>query len=68
LIESTVKAPLGALGAAIQAKDGNQFNAADRQLTAACNTCHRGYDRPEIVIQSPAAPEFSDQDFHPSTK
>ena len=65
MIESTVKAPLAALGAAIQAKDGDQFNVAYGQLTAACNTCHRGYDRAEIVIQSPTVPEFSDQVFHP---
>jgi hypothetical protein len=68
MIESTVKAPLAALSGAIQAKDGNQFNAAYGQLTAACNTCHRSYDRAEIVIQSPAVPEFSDQDFRPPTK
>ena len=68
MVESTVKAPLGALSAAIQAKDSNQFNAAYGQLTAACNTCHRSYDRAEIVIQSPTVMEFSDQDFRPSTK
>jgi hypothetical protein len=68
MIESTVKAPLAALSAAIQAKDGNQFNAAYGQLTAACNTCHRSYDRAEIVIQPPAAPEFSDQDLRPRAK
>ena len=68
MIESTVKAPLAALSGAIQAKDGNQFNAAYGQLTAACNTCHRSYDRAEIVIQSPAVTEFSDQDFRPPTK
>ena len=58
----TVKAPLAALGAAIQAKDGNEFNVAYGQLPTACNACHRSYDRAEIVIQSPALPEFSDQD------
>ena len=68
MIESTVKAPLTALSAAIQAKDRNQFNAAYGQLTAACNTCHRSYDRAEIVIQSPTVTEFSDQDFRPATK
>jgi hypothetical protein len=68
MIESTVKTPLAALSGAIQAKDANQFNAAYGQLTAACNTCHRRYDRAEIVIQSPAVPEFSDQDFRPLTK
>ena len=66
MIESTVKAPLAALNGAIQAKDGNRFNAAYGQLTKACNTCHRRYDRTEIVIQSPTVTEFSDQDFRPS--
>ena len=68
MIESTVKAPLAALSAAIQAKDGNQFNTAYRQLTEECNTCHRSYDRAEIVIRSLAVPEFSDQDFRPPNK
>ena len=57
MIELTVKAPLAALTGAIQAKDGNQFNVAYEQLTAACNICHRSYDRAEIVIQSPAVSE-----------
>jgi hypothetical protein len=68
MIESTVKAPLDALSRAVQARDSNQFNAAYGQLTAACNTCHRNYDRTEIVIQTPAATEFSDQNFRPVTK
>jgi hypothetical protein len=68
MIESTVKAPLAALSAAIQAKDSSQFNAAYGQLTAACNTCHRGYDRAAIVIQLPAVSSFPDQDFRPATK
>jgi hypothetical protein len=68
MIESTVKAPLAALSGAIQAKDGNQFNAAYGQLTAACNTCHRSYDRAAIVIQVPTVSSFPDQDFRPATK
>src|SRR6516162_8140420 len=68
MIESTVKAPLAALGAAIQAKDGNQFNTAYRQLTEECNTCHRSYDRAAIVIQLPTVSSFPDQDFRPATK
>src|SRR6516162_2884289 len=68
MIESTVKAPLAALNGAIQAKDSNQFNAAYGQLTAACNTCHRSYDRAEIVIQLPTVSSFPDQDFRPAAK
>jgi hypothetical protein len=68
MITSTVKEPLAALDWPIQAKDGNQFTAAYRQLTASCNTCHQSYDRAVIVIQAPAASAFPDQDFRPSTK
>ena len=41
MIMSTVTEPLTALDRAIQAKDGNQFTAAYRQLTASCNSCHQ---------------------------
>jgi hypothetical protein len=68
MIESTVKAPLAALSGAIQSKDDSQFNAAYKQLTAACNTCHRSYDRAEIAIQSPTVSSFPDQDFRPAAK
>jgi hypothetical protein len=68
MITSTVKDPLAALDRAIQAKDGKQFTAAYRQLTASCNTCHQSYDHAVIVIQPPSASAFPDQDFRPSTK
>jgi hypothetical protein len=68
MIMSTVTEPLAALNRAIQAKDGNQFTAAYRQLTASCNSCHQSYDRPVIVIQLPTAAAFPDQDFRPPAK
>ena len=68
MITSTVREPLAALDRAIQAKDGNQFTAAYRQLTSSCNVCHRAYDRAVIVIQAPAVSSFPDQEFPPSVK
>jgi hypothetical protein len=68
MITSTVKEPLAALDRAIQAKDGNQFTEAYRQLTVSCNTCHQAYDRAVIVIQPPTASAFPDQDFRPSNE
>jgi hypothetical protein len=68
MINSTVKEPLAALDRAIQAKDGNQFSAAFKQLTESCNVCHRSYDRAAIVIQPPTVSSFPDQDFRQSTK
>jgi hypothetical protein len=68
MIGSTVKKPAAALDLAIQAKDSNQFTAAYGRLTASCNSCHQGYDRGEIVIQSPTGGAFPDQDFRPPAK
>jgi hypothetical protein len=68
MMNSTVKEPLAALDRAIQAKDGNQFSTAYRQLTESCNVCHRSYDRATIVIQPPTVSSFPDQDFRQSTK
>jgi hypothetical protein len=65
MITSTVKEPLMALDRAIQAKDGDQFTAAYGQLTAACDECHKSYDRAAIVIQPATVSPFSDQDFRP---
>jgi hypothetical protein len=68
MIASTVKKPLAAVDQAIKAKDLGQFTIAYRQLSAACNACHRNYDRGMIVIQPPAGGAFPDQDFRPNTQ
>ena len=68
MITTTVKEPLAALDQAIKAEDGNQFAAAYGQLTAACNICHRSYDRGVIVIQPATAAAFPDQDFRRAAK
>jgi hypothetical protein len=65
MIATTVKQPLAAVDQAIRAKSPKLFAAAYRQLTAACNTCHRSYDRAMIVIQVPTGSPFPDQDFRP---
>lgn len=58
-------APIKAISAAIEAKDGPQFAKGFNEFTAACNACHHGIDRGFIVIQVPAASPFSDQSFSP---
>jgi hypothetical protein len=67
-IIATVKDPLAALDRAIKAEDSNQFTTAYGRLTAACNACHRSYDRGAIVIQPATVAAFPDQDFRPTTK
>jgi hypothetical protein len=65
MMASVTKEPMAALERAIKAGDPNRVTAAFEQLTAACNTCHRSADRGVIVIQSPLASAFPDQDFRP---
>ena len=66
LIASTVKQPLDALEAAAKAKSTPQFDAAYRQLTAACNACHQSANLGMIVIRTPQSDSpFANQDFRP---
>jgi cytochrome c556 len=65
MMASVTKEPMAALERAIKAGDPNRVNTAYDELTAACNTCHRSADRGMIVIQSPLASAFPDQDFRP---
>jgi len=63
LIAATVKQPLDDLEAAAKASDGQRFDAAYRQLTDACNACHKSVNLGVIVIKTPDASSFPNQDF-----
>jgi hypothetical protein len=63
LIAATVKQPLDELEAAAKANDGPRFDAAYRQLTDACNACHKSANVGVIAIKLPDASAFPDQDF-----
>jgi len=63
LIAATVKQPLDDLEAAAKANDGPRFDAAYRQLTDACNACHKSANLGVIVIKAPDASAFPNQDF-----
>ena len=63
LIAATVKQPLDDLEAAAKASDGPRFDAAYRQLTDACNACHKSANVGVIAIKVPDASAFPDQDF-----
>ena len=65
MLASVAKEPMAALERAIKAGDPKRVTTAYEELTAACNTCHRSADRGVIVIQSPGASAFPDQDFRP---
>jgi hypothetical protein len=63
LMAATVKQPLDDLEAAIKASDGQRFNTAFRQLTDACNACHKSANLAVIVIKVPDESAFPNQDF-----
>jgi hypothetical protein len=63
LMAATVKQPLDEVEAAIKASDGQRFDAAFRQLTDACNACHKSANLAVIVIKVPDISAFPNQDF-----
>jgi hypothetical protein len=63
LIDAAMTRPIGAIDAAIKQQDAQKFAAAYEQLTQGCNACHAAIDHPYIVIKTPDASAFPDQDF-----
>jgi hypothetical protein len=57
--------PLIAIGDAIKAKNSAQFAKGFKELTAACNSCHKAIGRAFIDIQVPTTQPFSNQSFVP---
>jgi len=62
------KAPLDALDQAIAAANVKQFSAAYTQLTQACNGCHQSEKHGFVVVKTPDAAMFPDQDFAPAPR
>jgi len=64
LVEAALSQPMTAVEAAIKQKDPQKFAAAYDQLTQGCNACHAAADHPYVVIKTPDASAFSNQDFN----
>ena len=52
-----------ALETAIKQQDPQKFAAAYDQLTQGCNACHMELDHPYVVIKTPDASAFPNQDL-----
>jgi hypothetical protein len=63
LADAALTKPLAAVEAAIRQKDPAQFAAAYDQLTQGCNACHVALDHPYVVIKTPDASAFPNQEF-----
>ncbi len=63
LVDAALSQPISALDAAIKLKDPQKFSAAYDQLTQGCNACHMELNHPFVVIKTPDAPAFPNQEF-----
>jgi hypothetical protein len=65
LVDLALTQPLNAVEAAIKQQDAQKFTAAYDQLSQGCNACHMELDHPYVVIKTPDASAFPNQEFKP---
>ena len=65
LVDVALGPPLKAVDTAIKQQDAKKFAAAYNQLSQGCNACHMELDHPYVVIKTPDASAFPNQDFEP---
>jgi hypothetical protein len=63
LVDLALTQPLNAVDAAIKQQDAQKFAVAYDQLSQGCNACHMELDHPYVVIKTPDASAFPDQEF-----
>ena len=68
LIDAALKQPFAVLDFAIKAGDSRQFNEAFGKVTQGCNACHTTTDNAFIVIKTPTADMFPNQEFEPGKR
>ena len=66
MVEAIEKGPMADVAEAIEAKDAAKFSAAMGQLAEGCNACHQAANVGMVVIKSPDASSFPDQEFRPA--
>jgi hypothetical protein len=63
LVDLALTQPFNAIEAAIKQQDAQKFAAAYDQVNQGCNVCHVELDHPYVVIKTPDASAFPNQDF-----
>lgn len=66
MVDAIIQGPMVVVGRAIDDSHGDRFVAAYRQLTEGCNACHQAANVGHVVIKTPDASSFPDQDFQPT--
>jgi hypothetical protein len=63
LVDLALTQPFNAIDAAIKQQDAQKFAAAYDQVSQGCNACHIELDHPYVVIKTPDASAFPNQEF-----
>jgi len=63
LVDVALGPPLKAVETAIKQQDAQKFAAAYEQVSQGCNACHMELDHPYVVIRTPDASAFPNQEF-----
>ena len=68
LIDAALKQPFAVMDFAIKAGDERQFTESYEKVTAGCNACHTTAEQNFVVIKTPDASNFPNQDFQPGKR
>lgn len=68
LIDAAVAPTFAVIDFAIKAGEPHQFKQSFEKLTQGCNNCHTTAERAFIVIKTPEASSFSNQEFKPAAR
>jgi hypothetical protein len=68
LFEAALKQPFATLDFAVKAGDPRQFAESYDRVTAGCNACHSTTEQNFVVIKTPDASAFPNQQFEPAKR
>ncbi len=68
LVDAALKQPFATIDLAIKAGDTRQFAETFDKITAGCNACHSTADQNFVVIKTPDASVFPNQEFQPGRR
>jgi hypothetical protein len=68
LFDAALKQPFAVMDFAIKAGDARQFGESYDKITAGCNACHTTTEQNFVVIKTPDASSFANQEFQPGKR
>jgi hypothetical protein len=68
LVDAALRQPFATIDLAIKSGDTREFAASFDRITAGCNACHSTADQNFVVIKTPDASVFPNQEFEPGRR